>query len=154
MYHTRDRCIILTHMLNHSAMANNGPCQTQKCITCLWNHMMYRWDIWPRQLPARCRDRAISISKPGIGSVLGHPPTDPLKLQHIKIVYVFSQHELCIHFPKEVHRDFPVVVRWPIKNHIPSVHPIINKWLICAPLNRDMWPICIWDFPCARVPKQ
>ena len=56
---------------------------------------MYRWDIWPRQLSARCRDRAINVSKPGIRSVLGHPPTDPLKLQYIKIVYVFSQHELC-----------------------------------------------------------
>ena len=74
MYHTRDRCPFLTHMLNHSAMANNGPCQTQKCITCLWNNMMYRWDIWPRKLPVRCRDRAINVSKPGIGSVLGHPP--------------------------------------------------------------------------------
>ena len=115
---------------------------------------MYRWNICPRQLPAMCRDRAINVSKPDIGSVWGHPPIDPLKLQYIKILYVFTQHELCIHLSKEIHGNFPVVVWWHIKNHIPSIHPVINKWLICAPLDRDMWPICIWDFPHERVPKQ
>ena len=65
---------------------------------------MYMWDIWPKKLPVRCRDRAINISKPGIGLVWGNPPTDPLKLQYIKIVYVFTQHELYIQILKEIQR--------------------------------------------------
>ena len=154
MYHTRDKCPFLAHMLNHSAMANNFSCQTQIHIMCPWNNTMYRWDIWTRKLLARCRDREIKVLKPGIGSVLENPPTDPLKLQDIKIVYMFTQHELCIHLSKEIQGYFLVVMWWHIKNHIPYVHLVINKWLKFAPLNRDMWPIFIWDFPRARVPKQ
>ena len=86
--------------------------------------MIYRWDIWLGKLPGRWRDRVINVSKPGIGSVLGHPPTDPLKWQYIKIVYVFTQHELYIHLPKEIQGYFPIVW-WHIKNRIPFVHPVI-----------------------------
>ena len=83
-------------------MAKDYSCQCQKSISCLSNYASYRWDIWPMQWRARCRDRAVRVLHPRIGSVLGHPPTDPLKFQVRKIVHVFMQHELCIQLSKEI----------------------------------------------------
>ena len=48
---------------------------------------------------------------PSIGSVFGHPPTNSLEAQHVKIVNMFPHHKLCIQFLEEVHRYFPIVVR-------------------------------------------
>jgi hypothetical protein len=80
---------IPTHLLKSSAMAEDHPCQSQKSIPCLRNYASCRWDIWPTQRRTRCRDRAIRVLNPRIGSVLGHPPTDPLELQVREIVHVF-----------------------------------------------------------------
>ena len=76
---------------------------------------------------------------PNIGSVLGHPPTNALEPQHVKIVDMFSHHKLCIKFSEEVQWYFLVFVRGNIKNHVPSVHPMVSNWLTDAPLNGTMW---------------
>ena len=145
------RSSIPTHLLNSSAMEKDHSCQCQKSISCLSNYASCRSDIWPMQWRTRCKDKAIRVLDPCIGSVLGHPPTDPLKLQVRKIVHVFMQDELRIQLSKEIQGHFPVVMRWWIKDHIPSIHLVIDKWLVYAPLNGYMWPVCIWYFSSPRI---
>ena len=77
---------------------------------------------------------------PKIGSVLGHPPTNTLESQHVKIVDMFPHHKLCIQLSEEVQRYFPIVVWGNVKNHVPSIHPMVYNGWKGAPLNRNMWP--------------
>ena len=106
------RSCIPTHLLKSSAMAKDHSCQCQKSIPCLSNYTSYRWDIWPMQWGTRCRDMAVTVLHPCIGSFLGHYPTNPLKVQVRKIVHVFMQHELRIQLSKEIQGHFPIVMRW------------------------------------------
>ena len=87
---------------------------------------------------------SIGIYIPRIGSVLGHPTTNALEPQHVKIVDMFSHHNICIKFPEEVQQYFHVVVWGNIKNHVPSVHPMVSNWLTDAQLNGNMWFATLW----------
>ena len=78
---------------------------------------------------------------PSMGSVLGHPPTNSLEAQNVKIVDMFPHHKICIQFSDEVHRYFPIVVRGNVKNNVPPIHPIVSDGWKSEPLNRNMWHV-------------
>ena len=78
---------------------------------------------------------------PSMGSVLGHPPTNSLEAQHVKIVDMFPHHKLCIQFSEEVQWYFPIVMRGNVKNHVPPIHPIVYDGWKGATLNRNMCPV-------------
>ena len=58
------------------------------------------------------------LSMPRIGLVLGHPPTNSLEAQHVKIVDIFPHHKLCIQLSEEVQQYFPIVVWGNVENHV------------------------------------
>ena len=77
---------------------------------------------------------------PSIGLVLGHPPTNSLESQHVKIVDMYPHHNICIQISEEVQWYFPIVVWVNVKNRVPSIHPMVSNGWKVAPLNRNMWP--------------
>ena len=92
----------------------------------------------------------ISILIPIIGLVLGHPHKISLEPQYIRIVYMFTQQKLNIQLPEEIQWQFLVVQWWNIKNHIPYIHPMIQEWLICAPLNQNIYFVGVWNLICSK----
>ena len=89
-----------------------------------------------------------------IGSVLGHPPTNSLEAQHVKIVYMFPHHKLCIQLLEELQQYFPIVVWGNVKYHVPPIHPMVSNGWKGAPLNRNMWPSALWNVIHPRHSKQ
>ena len=53
---------------------------------------------------------------PSIESILGHPLTNALESQHVKIVDMFPHHKLCTQLSEEVQWYFPIVVWGNVKN--------------------------------------
>ena len=89
-----------------------------------------------------------------IGPALGHPPTNSLEAQHVKIVDMFLHHKLYIQFLEEVHWYFPIVMRGNVKNHVPPIHPIVSDGWKGAPINRNMWPVDLRNVIFPRQYKQ
>ena len=121
---------------------------------CLANDIMCRKNMWPQQLDKWCRKMSIYISIPSIGSILGHSSTSSLELQHVTIVDMLSHPKLYIKLIEEVQRYLCVGVRGNIKNHVPSVHPMVSNWLTGAPLNGNMRSTTLWNVICPRNSKQ
>ena len=91
---------------------------------------------------------------PRIGSVLGHPPTNSMKTQHVKIFDMFPHHKLCIQISEEVQQYFPVVVQGNVQNHVPCIHQMVFNGWKGAPLNGNMWPHALWNVIHPRHSKQ
>ena len=86
--------------------------------------------------------------------MLGHPPTNSLEAQHVKIVDMFPHHKLYIQLSEEVQWYFTIVVRGNVKNHVPPIHPIVFDGWKGPPLNRNMWPVDLWNVIRPKKSKQ
>ena len=91
---------------------------------------------------------------PSIVLVLGNPPTNTLESQHVKIIDMFPHHKLFIQLSEEVQWYFPIVVRGNVKNHVPSIHPMVSNGWKDAPPNGNMWPGALKNVICPRHSKQ
>ena len=91
---------------------------------------------------------------PSIGSVLGHPRTNALEPQHVKIVDMFLHRKLYIKLLEEVQWYFPIVVWGNVEKHVPYVHPMVSNGWTDAPLNRNMWPPALQNVIHPRNSKQ